>query len=196
MKTTLNHKLTYAAAAALALSGALASAGAFAQSFELTSPDVSAAAPIAMKHVFNGFGCTGGNVSPALNWKNAPAGTKSFAVMVHDQDAPTGGAGFWHWVVVNLPASATGLPAGVGDGKNGTIALPAGALQINTDFGQPGWGGPCPPQGRAPHRYTFTVYALKVDKLELPANATASLTGFMVGGNALAKASIEAKFGR
>ncbi len=192
MKTTLSITLRHAAAATLALGSALASALAFAQSFELTSPDVSAAAPIAMKHVFNGFGCTGGNVSPALNWKNAPAGTKSFAVMVHDQDAPTGGAGFWHWVVVNLPASATGLASGVGDGKS----LPAGALQINTDFGQPGWGGPCPPQGRAPHRYTFTVYALKVDKLELPANATASLTGFMVGGNALGKASIEAKFGR
>ena len=192
MKTTLSITFRHAAAAALALGSALATTSAFAQSFELTSPDVSAAAPIAMKHVFNGFGCTGGNVSPALSWKNAPAGTKSFAVMVHDQDAPTGGAGFWHWVVVNLPASATGLASGVGDGK----ALPAGALQINTDFGQPGWGGPCPPQGRAPHRYTFTVYALKVDKLELPANATASLTGFMVGGNALGKASIEAKFGR
>jgi Raf kinase inhibitor-like YbhB/YbcL family protein len=192
MKITLSHTLRCAAAAALALSGAVATSSALAQSFELTSPDVSATAPIAMKHVFNGFGCTGGNVSPALNWKNAPAGTKSFAVMVHDQDAPTGGAGFWHWVVVNLPASSAGLASGAGDGKS----LPAGALQINTDFGQPGWGGPCPPQGRAPHRYTFTVYALKVDKLDLPANATASLTGFMVNGNALGKASIEAKFGR
>jgi Raf kinase inhibitor-like YbhB/YbcL family protein len=196
MKTTLTSTLRHVAVATLALSGALATSTTFAQSFELTSPDLSSTAPIAMKHVFNGFGCTGGNVSPTLNWKNAPAGTKSFAVMVHDQDAPTGGAGFWHWVVVNLPASSTGLASGVGDGKNGGATLPAGALQINTDFGQPGWGGPCPPQGRAPHRYTFTVYALKVDKLDLPANATASLTGFMVNGNALAKASIEAKFGR
>ena len=163
-----------------------------AQTFELSSPDESAAAPIAAQHVFNGFGCTGSNLSPALNWKNPPEGTKSFAVMLHDQDAPTGGAGFWHWVVVNLPASTTGLPQGAGDGK----ALPTGALQINTDFGAPGYGGPCPPQGREAHRYTFTVYALKVDKLELPANATASLTGFMVNGNAIGKASFIARFGR
>ncbi len=165
-----------------------------AQSFELSSTDVSGAAPIATKHVFAGFGCTGGNLSPALTWKNPPAGTKSFAVMLHDQDAPTGGAGFWHWVVVNLPASTAGLPQGAGalDDKS----LPAGARQINTDFGAPGYGGPCPPQGRAPHRYTFTVYALGVEKLDLPANATASLTGFMVNGNALGKASFVARYGR
>ena len=74
--------------------------------------------------------------------------------------------------------------------------LGEGARQINTDLGRPGWGGPCPTHGRKPHRYNFTVYALKVDKLELPPNATASLTGFMVNGNALAKASITAKYGR
>ncbi len=170
------------------------SATAYAQSFELSSADVSSATPIAAKHVLAGFGCTGGNLSPALAWKNPPAGTKSFAVMLHDQDAPTGGAGFWHWVVVNLPASATSLPQGAGaaDGK----ALPEGARQINTDFGAPGYGGPCPPQGREAHRYTFTVYALKVEKLELPANATASLTGFMVNGNSLGKTSFVARYGR
>jgi Raf kinase inhibitor-like YbhB/YbcL family protein len=190
MKTTLTSLATAAALTAAAFT----SAAAHAQAFELTSADVSAAAPIAEKHVFAGFGCTGGNQSPALAWKNAPAGTKSFAVMLHDQDAPTGGAGFWHWVVVNLPANSTGLAAGAGagDGK----ALPAGASQINTDFGAPGYGGPCPPQGREAHRYTFTVYALKVDKLDLPANATASLTGFMVNGNALGKASFVARYGR
>jgi Raf kinase inhibitor-like YbhB/YbcL family protein len=165
-----------------------------AQSFELTSADMVAGAPIAEKFVFSGFGCSGGNVSPALNWKNAPAGTKSFAVMTHDPDAPTGGAGFWHWVVVNLPATATGLAQGAGAADNKT--LPAGARQIATDFGSPGWGGPCPPQGDKPHRYNFTVYALKVEKLDLPANATASLTGFMVNGNALGKASFTGLYGR
>lgn len=178
------------ALATTALMGAAASA----QAFELSSPDITPAQPIAMKHVFNSFGCTGENVSPALNWKNPPAGTKSFAVMVHDADAPTGGAGFWHWVVVNLPSSTSSLAQGAGAGAGS--ALPEAARQINTDFGAPGWGGPCPPQGRAPHRYTFTVYALGVDKLDLPANATASLTGFMINGNALGKASIEARYGR
>ena len=179
----------------LALTAAtLYGAAAHAQTFELSSPDLSPAQPIAMKHVFNGFGCTGGNLSPALNWKNPPAGTKSFAVMVHDADAPTGGAGFWHWVVVNLPATAAGLQQGAGSA--GSKSLPDSARQINTDFGTPAWGGPCPPQGRAPHRYTFTVYALGVETLDLPANATASLTGFMVNGNALGKASLEARYGR
>jgi Raf kinase inhibitor-like YbhB/YbcL family protein len=172
----------------------LSTSSAYAQNFELSSPDLPADQLVAAKHVFNGFGCTGQNISPALAWKNPPAGTQSFAVMVHDQDAPTGGAGFWHWVVVNLPASATGLAqnAGAADNK----ALPEAARQINTDFGTPSWGGPCPPQGRAPHRYTFTVYALKVAQLELPANATASLTGFMVNSNALGKASIQVRYGR
>lgn len=189
MKNTLKSLAPLAIAIA-ALTGAAAQA----QAFELTSPDLSPNQPIAMKHVFNGFGCTGDNISPALNWKNPPAGTKSFAVMVHDADAPTGGAGFWHWVVVNLPASTSGLAQGAGAAAS--KALPDAARQINTDFGAPGWGGPCPPQGRAPHRYTFTVYALGVNKLDLPANATASLTGFMVNGNALGKASIEARYGR
>jgi Raf kinase inhibitor-like YbhB/YbcL family protein len=162
--------------------------------FELASPDIAAGQPIAMAHVFNGFGCTGQNISPALNWKNAPAGTKSFAVMVHDPDAPTGGAGFWHWAVVNVPASASALPrnAGTGDSAN----MPAGARQINTDFGAPGWGGPCPPTGNKPHRYNITVYALGVEKLDLPTNATASLTGFMVNGNAIGKATLQGVFGR
>jgi Raf kinase inhibitor-like YbhB/YbcL family protein len=181
---------TYLAFTFAALSGTAACA----QTFELTSPDITPSRPIAMRHVFNGFGCSGDNISPTLGWKNPPVGTKSFAVMVHDADAPTGGAGFWHWVVINLPGNATGVAQGAG-GASGN-ALPEAARQINTDFGAPGWGGPCPPQGRAPHRYTFTVYALKVDKLELPANATASLTGFMVNGNALGKASLEARYGR
>jgi len=165
-----------------------------AQNFELASSDIAPDQSIGPRFVFNGFGCTGQNVSPGLSWKNAPAGTKSFAVMVHDPDAPTGGAGFWHWVVVNIPATSSGLPqgAGAGDGK----ALPAGVQQIATDFGTPGWGGPCPPAGDAPHRYNFTVYALKIDKLELPTNATASLTGFMVNSNAIAKANLSARYGR
>ncbi len=163
-------------------------------SFQASSPDVVSGKPIASRFIYNGFGCTGQNVSPAVMWKNAPAGTKSFALMVHDPDAPTGGAGFWHWVVVNIPAGTTFLAQGSGtaDGKG----LPAGARQINTDFGAPGWGGPCPPAGDKPHRYNFTVYALKVDKLDLPPTATASLAGFMVNSNVLGKATFTGTFGR
>ena len=165
----------------------------WAAGFSLESPDVNPKQPIADKHVFKGFGCDGGNVSPALAWKNAPKETKSFAVTVYDPDAPTG-SGWWHWVVFNLPADTTSLAQGVGDAAAGK--LPKGATQSRTDFGKPGWGGPCPPQGDKPHRYVFTVHALKTDKLDLDENASAALVGFMVNASSLGKASFTAKYGR
>ena len=118
----------------------------------------------------------------------------SFAISVHDPDAASGGAGFWHWVVINIPSSSQKLAGGVGtpDGAS----LPAGATHIPTDFGTPGWGGPCPPAGDKAHRYNFTVYALKVEKLELPATATASFAGFMINANALGKASFTSTYQR
>ena len=179
-------------AGTLALSTTMLAGGA--NAFELTSPDILPGRRIPREFVFNGFGCTGQNVSPAMAWTNPPAGTKSFALMVHDPDAPTGGAGFWHWVVINLPGTAGGLAKGAGapDGK----ALPPGAMHVATDFGSPGWGGPCPPAGDAAHRYQFTVYALKVEKLELPLDPTASLTGFMINQNAIAKATFTGLYGR
>jgi Raf kinase inhibitor-like YbhB/YbcL family protein len=114
--------------------------------------------------------------------------------MVHDPDAPTGGAGFWHWVVVDIPVGTSFIAQGAGVAEG--AGLPPGARQLATDFGAPGWGGPCPPVGDKAHRYHFTVYALKVAKLDLPANATASLAGFMVNSNALAKATFTGTFGR
>ena len=134
----------------------------------LSSPDVAAGATIGGKYVYNGYGCKGGNVSPALEWKNPPVGTKSFALSVFDPDAPTG-HGWLHWLVVNIPAATHALPrnAGSADNKN----LPAGSLQIKTDFGAPGYGGPCPPKGHGVHHYVFTLSALGVEKLELPADA-------------------------
>ena len=177
------------------MSAALIVAGVTAASaFELTSPDVKEGSTLGDEFDFNSFGCTGGNVSPALNWSNAPKDTKSFALFVHDPDAKTGGAGFWHWVVVDIPASATGLPQNAG-AKDGS-SLPVGARQMTTDFGSVGWGGPCPPQGDKPHRYDFTVYALGVEKLEIPDTATASFTGFMANANALGGATFEGVYGR
>jgi Raf kinase inhibitor-like YbhB/YbcL family protein len=190
IETALKFPLT-----AVALAGGFVlTPVAHAQNFELKSTDIAAGQTVPQTFAFNGFGCTGGNVSPALQWRHAPEGTKSIAVMVHDADAATGGAGFWHWVVVNLPPTLAGLPRGAGAAAG--QALPEGVRQIPTDFGSPGWGGPCPPAGEKAHRYTFTAYALKIEKLELPANATASLTGFMVNMNSLAKASFTALYGR
>lgn len=161
--------------------------------FTLKSPNFRDGGTIGMEHVFNSFGCTGQNLSPALVWSGAPEGTRSFALLCHDPDAPTGGAGWWHWLVLNIPASVTTLEldAGNPDGAN----LPDGAIQVPTDFGSAGYGGPCPPVGDKPHRYIFTLYALKVDRLD-PGGGTASLAGYMVNGNAIARARLTGKFGR
>lgn len=161
--------------------------------FRLTSPDVQAAGQIDERHVYDGFGCSGDNVSPALRWDNVPEGTKSFALMVHDPDAPTG-SGWWHWVVWNIPAAVRELPAGAGaaDGSG----LPAGAVQGRTDFGAPGYGGPCPPPGSAPHRYFFRLHALSVERLDLPADATAAFVGFNVNGTTLAVAELVPVYAR
>ena len=128
----------------------------------------------------------------ALRWRGAPADTKSFAVTVYDPDAPTG-SGWWHWQMFDIPASATGLPRGAGS-ANGT--RPGDAKQSRNDYGEPAYGGPCPPPGDKPHRYVFTVFALKVDKLEVPANASCALVGFMLSANKLATASFTALYGR
>jgi Raf kinase inhibitor-like YbhB/YbcL family protein len=170
-----------------------AALGAQSSPFTLTSPDVHGGQKIPSPNVFNGMGCTGANTSPALHWQGAPADTKSFAVTVYDPDAPTG-SGWWHWVIYNVPASSTGLPAGAGDPKKSVA--PAGSVQGNTDFGTPGYGGPCPPPGDKPHRYIFTVYALKVAKLDVPATATAAYVGFNIHANMIGKATFTATYGR
>src|SRR2546421_1153961 len=118
--------------------------------FTLSSTDISAGGQIAEQQVFNGFGCKGGNVSPALSWSNPPAGAKSFALLMHDPDAPTG-SGWWHWVVYNIPAGLKSLPAGAGDPHKSL--LPAGAVQGRTDFGTSGYGGPRPPPRQPPPHY-------------------------------------------
>lgn len=174
---------------------ALAAQTGFAKgSFTLSSSDIKPGSRIDMKHVFKGFGCEGGNLSPALAWSGAPAGTKSFALLVHDANAPTGGAGWWHWVAYNIPADAKGLDQGAGTADG--AKLPKGTAQANTDFGAPGWGGPCPPEGHGVHNYVFTLHAIKTDKLEIPAGATASLAGYMINGNSLASAKLRGVYSR
>lgn len=172
---------------------ALVSVSASAATFSLSSPTIKSGAKLGNEQVFNGFGCSGGNVSPALKWSGAPQGTQSFAVTVYDPDAPTG-SGWWHWVVYNLPADISELPAHAGD-ADGKL-LPAGTVQGRTDFGAAGFGGACPPVGDKPHRYIFTVHALKVPKIEVPADASAALVGFMINANRLGKASFTATYGR
>lgn len=164
-----------------------------ASAFDLRSPTIPPGATFPYAQRFEGFGCRGGNRSPALAWKDTPQGTRSFALTLYDPDAPTG-AGWWHWVLVDLPATTRGLPAGAGD-PAGT-ALPAGARQLRNDFGSLGYGGPCPPAGSPPHHYVFTVYALKVDQLSLPADASPELAGFMIHADALGSATMTVRYGR
>jgi Raf kinase inhibitor-like YbhB/YbcL family protein len=165
--------------------------GSNAMAFDLTSPDVKTGHPMTEDQEYKGFGCKGGNLSPELNWKGAPAGTLSFAVTVYDPDAPTG-SGWWHWVVYDIPSTATGLPAGV----SLISALPAGTKQGRNDYGERNFGGACPPVGDKPHHYIFTVHALKVEKLGVPDDASAALIGFMVHANRIGLAKLTATYSR
>ena len=183
--------LLTAGIASLALGGAPCAAAAD-SSFKLQSSVVAPNATLGPDQVFNGFGCSGKNISPPLTWSGAPQATKSFALTVYDPDAPTG-SGWWHWVLYNIPASVTELAQGAGN-PGGTV--PAGAAQGRTDFGTAGYGGPCPPAGSKPHRYIFTVYALKTAKLDVPADASAAMVGFMIRANKLGSASLTALYGR
>jgi Raf kinase inhibitor-like YbhB/YbcL family protein len=143
--------------------------------------------------VFNGFGCQGGNQSPALAWSGAPKGTLSFVLTVYDPDAPTG-SGWWHWVVYDIPAGVRQLSAGAGAAQG--PAMPAGARQARNDFGAHAFGGACPPQGDAPHRYVFTLHALSVAHLAVPADASPALIGFMTRQNTIATATLTGRYGR
>ncbi len=156
----------------------------------LTSSAFVNGAVLPQAQVYSGMGETGGNLSPPLTWKDAPEGTRSFVVTAYDPDAPTG-SGWWHWVVINIPPTVTSLPEGAGSGKGG---LPESAVQLRTDFGTPGYGGAAPPPGRV-HRYIFTVTALDVPKLDLPADATPAMVGFMLNHHRLASAQITALYG-
>lgn len=175
------------------LFGILVNQHLWATDFTVSSPQIKAEGGVADEQVFNGFGCQGANISPALHWSKIPTGTKSFAVTVYDVDAPTG-SGWWHWVVFNIPADVMLLKKNAGD-PQAKIA-PAGSIQSRTDFGKTGYGGPCPPPGAKPHRYQFTVYALKTDKLPLDENAPAAMVGFYIHQNLVKKAILKAKHGR
>ncbi len=163
---------------------------AFAQEFNLTSTTVSEGENLTTAHVFAGFGCEGENQSPQLSWTGAPEETRSFAINVYDPDAPTG-SGWWHWNVVNIPASTNSISQNVSTNND----LPGEAIEIRNDYGTIGFGGACPPPGEV-HRYIFTVYALSTERLELPENPSNALVGFMIRANMLDSASITAVYHR
>jgi len=139
-------------------------------------------------NVFAGFGCTGKNTSLGVSWSGAPDKAQSYALIMHDPDAPTG-VGFFHWTVFNLPKDTKSLAAGARG------SLPAGAVEAYTDFGKNGYGGPCPPPGPL-HHYVVTVYALDVPKLDAPPAATGALLSFMLREHTVALGRATATYGR
>ena len=162
-----------------------------AQTFTLKSADIGG--QLTKKQEFNGFGCTGENISPQLSWENAPEGTKSFAVTLYDPDAPTG-SGWWHWIVFDIPSINNELVANAGNIE--ANLAPKGSIQSITNYGKGGFGGACPPEGHGLHQYIITVHALKTDKLGLNAETNPAIVGYYLHNNTIAKASIVAYYKR
>jgi Raf kinase inhibitor-like YbhB/YbcL family protein len=141
------------------------------------------------EHVFNGWGMPGGNVSPQLSWSGAPAGTRGYAVTCFDPDAPTP-SGFWHWLLLGIPAGVTSLEAGAGTAER----APGGAFHVVNDFGDKRYDGAAPPAGDQNHRYLFAVHALDTDDLGLDDTASAAVAAFTMGAHTLARGVICANY--
>ncbi|MGC3953747.1 MAG: YbhB/YbcL family Raf kinase inhibitor-like protein [Propionicimonas sp.] len=149
----------------------------------LRSVAIPADSTIDLRHAHGGVG--GENLAPDLSWGDAPEGTRSFMVTCYDPDAPTG-SGWWHWVLTDIPADVTSIPAGG--------VAPAGARDWPTDYGVPGWGGPWPPPGHPAHHYHFRVAALDVDRLDIPDDAPRAMALLTAGFHVLADAEFVALF--
>lgn len=156
------------------------------QAFEVSSNDIHEGQLMKSEFTFSGMGCTGDNISPQLSWKDAPEGTKSFAITVFDPDAPTG-SGWWHWLALNIPANVSSVEQG-SPMKN--------VLQTKNDFGTMSYGGACPPAGDGMHRYQYTVWALPQEKIDLPADISPAVVGFTLNSMALDKAVLTATYVR
>jgi len=163
------------------------------RTFEVTSTDLKHGEQLSTAQVSGIFGAGGDDRSPQLSWSGFPGETKSFVVTCYDPDAPTG-SGFWHWAVVDVPASVTSLPCGAGDETG--AGLPDGAFQLRNDAGLRRYLGAAPPPGHGRHHYLFVVHAVGVETLGLPEDASNALLGFNLFGLTLARATIDCWYER
>ncbi|MGQ9588217.1 MAG: YbhB/YbcL family Raf kinase inhibitor-like protein [Thermoplasmata archaeon] len=151
--------------------------------FRLESPEFKHGESIPKK-----FTCDGADVSPALRWSDVPVGTRSFALICDDPDAPMG---TWvHWVIYNIPGDRTGISENVPKQS----LLPDGTKQGSNSWRKTGYGGPCPP-GKKPHRYFFKLMALDT-MVQIPAGASKDELLRAVGGHVLGEAELVGLYGR
>jgi Raf kinase inhibitor-like YbhB/YbcL family protein len=161
-------------------------------SFSVESEDIADGQQMSDAQVYNDFGMSGQNVSPHLRWHGFPAETKGFAVTCYDPDAPTG-SGFWHMILLGVPASVTELASGAVSGdKSG---LPQGAFCVRNDYGSQDFGGAAPPKGDSPHRYVFAVHALDTDDLGIPDSVSPAVAGFNLRFHTIARGTIIPVYG-
>ncbi|HEX5499937.1 MAG TPA: YbhB/YbcL family Raf kinase inhibitor-like protein [Thermomicrobiales bacterium] len=153
--------------------------------FQVTSADVHAGEQMPRAQMSGIFGAGGEDRSPQLSWSGFPTSTKSFCVTMYDPDAETG-SGFWHWAVVDIPASTTELAADAG--AKGDANLPSGAFHLPNDARLAQYAGAAPPQGDPPHRYFIVVTALDVDMVGIAKDATPAMLGFMMGPHTVGRA--------
>jgi Raf kinase inhibitor-like YbhB/YbcL family protein len=158
--------------------------------FALSSTSVRDGSTLQAAQVFNQDDCKGGNRSPQLSWRAPPAGTRSFAITVFDEDAP--GRGWWHWAVAGIPATVDSVP------ENASFSgylKKVGAVEARNDFDIDGYGGPCPPPGK-PHRYIITVYALNTADLRLAQGRPALMFDHEISTATLGSARMVVNYGR
>jgi Raf kinase inhibitor-like YbhB/YbcL family protein len=161
-------------------------------SFTVTSSDITDGRPQAEAHAYNGAADKAENASPQLSWSGFPEGTKSFVVTCYDPDAPTP-SGFWHWVLVDVPAQTTSLDTNAGAAG---AELPGNAFHVRNDWGSKDYGGAYPPDGDRPHRYYYVVHAVDVETLGVDDEASAAVVSFNLAFHTLARAQLLATFQR